>query len=242
VVGNFLYTEVVACRELPIRVLWEFLTNQQSRPLIGKQFPHRSGRQLPLYLRTNPNKAGVALSRRFPDRSARRQGGLELIISNSELNFPGIPPSFRAKFFIIHLRVLLHAVYRLIYIEINEINKLKNEMRRGTQKQRRRPNGGWESALGDQNTSPYYGRGRREGGEGAGGRGKEVWGRLRVGGRPTTMGAGNGRRAMGRRWEGSPDPERPQEMGELEREKVEGAGTHLRQQRPKGPQHGLLGQ
>jgi hypothetical protein len=165
VIGNFLYTEVVACRELPTRVLWEFLTNQQSRPLIGKQFPPRSGRQLPLYLRTNPNKAGVALSRRFPDRSTRRQGGLELIISNSELNFPGIPPSFPAKFFIIHLRVLLHAVYRLIYIEINEINKLKNEMRRGTQKQRRRPNGGRMSVLMDRDTPPYHGVGWRKGQE-----------------------------------------------------------------------------
>ena len=40
-----------------------------------------------------------------------------------ELNFSGFPLSVRAIIFIIHSLVLLHAVYRLIYIKINEINK-----------------------------------------------------------------------------------------------------------------------
>jgi hypothetical protein len=64
-----------------------------------------------------------ALAAGCPDQSARRQGGLELIVGNSELDFPAFPPFCPANLFIIHLLVLLHVVYRLIYMKINEINK-----------------------------------------------------------------------------------------------------------------------
>ena len=60
----------------------------------------------------------------------------------------------------------------------------------GTQKQRRRPNGGRESALMDPNTYPCYWRGRGERGEKGGAcwrAGKGGVGGVRVGGRSTTI-------------------------------------------------------
>jgi len=89
------------------------------------------------------------------------------------------------------------------------------------------------------------GVGRRagRGWEGAGGRGRAVYGRVRVVGRPTTTTeAGEGREAVGGQWDRVSDPKRAWEIGGLARERREGAETHRRQQRPPGPEYGLLGQ
>ena len=64
-----------------------------------------------------------ALAASCPDQSACRQGGLELIIGNSELDFPAFLPLLQADFFITHLLVVLNDVYIVIYMKIDEFNK-----------------------------------------------------------------------------------------------------------------------
>jgi len=95
-------------RPLSHRLIWQ-LYSRLDKTIIGERA--RNVAALP-----------SDLSAGCPDRSARRQGGLEFIVGNSELNFLGIPPSFRAQIFIIHLLLLLDTKCKLIYKKINEMN------------------------------------------------------------------------------------------------------------------------